>query len=244
MANYVLTFEGRRCPDGVEAFLGDPLTSKGVPFEDSASMKLRYRTKRREVYRRRLEAPDELIVTEFLNTYRFDPNAKQPWWEEVPEASEEETAAVADFITKYGFLEPGHDVYSLDLVRRSRLDFWIVWRRIASGNLKAAVAKFRSMMSQEFFPSINLDMNFRDNKPVLSLPITSLAGFMLMETALVLTGGGQVMRCEQCGIIFNTGSGTGRRNTAMYCANRCRVAAQRLRKLNSVKKTAAKSRKK
>jgi hypothetical protein len=69
-----------------------------------------------------------------------------------------------------------------------------------------------------------------DGKPVLMLPIAFPYAFMLMETALVITGGSQVMRCAECGTVFITGSGTGRRGTSLYCSNRCRVAAQRSRK--------------
>jgi hypothetical protein len=105
-------------------------------------------------------------------------------------------------------------------------DLQEVWDGYAGGNINEAVEEVR-VRADQVVSGLRPDIQLRDGAPVLTLPISTLYGFMLMETALVITGGAQVMRCDNCSIIFVTGQGTGRRNTAKYCSNRCRVAAQR-----------------
>jgi hypothetical protein len=102
-----------------------------------------------------------------------------------------------------------------------------IWRSYENGDLHTAVMLFRD--ASDIIESLSPDLELRNGKPALTLPIRSLYNFMLMETALVITGGSQVMRCSKCGTIFVTGSGTGRRGSSLYCSNRCRVAAQRSR---------------
>jgi len=103
-----------------------------------------------------------------------------------------------------------------------------IWNAYETGTIPDAVDAFRRQVD-DTFASLTPSLELRGGSPVLTLPVSSPFAFMLMETALVITGGSQVMRCAKCGTIFVTGSGTGRRGSSLYCSNRCRVAAQRSR---------------
>jgi hypothetical protein len=65
------------------------------------------------------------------------------------------------------------------------------------------------------------------NPPTLALYARNLLGFMCLELGALVAGNTKVLRCINCGTIFVAGSGTGRKRTAHYCSNRCRVAYQR-----------------
>lgn len=219
MSNYVLTLQWTRCPDGAEFI---PATKKKVGL-------VRYRSDRREPYNRRLEEASDLIVTDFLN------------------AGDMAGPNLIRFVDQHGFpYEATPGSVELPELLQARAELGEIWNAYGAGDLDEAVTRFRDAAGQVIkwqtatgdprsYQAKNLsavsgiqpDMRFHDGRPVLALPISTLYGFMLMETGLVITGGSQVMRCEHCGAIFVTGTGTGRRNTSRYCSNRCRVAAQR-----------------
>src|SRR5262245_4695945 len=84
MSAYVLTLHHKRCPDGAE-FVPHPWVKgsivrwpakiktvrsadgKQVPADGVYPPVIRFRSERRTPYRRRLERPDQLIVTDFIN---------------------------------------------------------------------------------------------------------------------------------------------------------------------------------
>ena len=226
MGNYVFRLRWTRCTDGAE-FVQHERKKGGV---------IRYRSSQRETYRRRLEDVSDPIVVEFLNTEPDDRGVGLP--------------ELLSFIDQYGFLH-GHgeqaDVSELLSDRAKFREILTAYTErdiieaatqfdAASGRMTEDLAAltdderpdaFRDMDRRASISGIKPDIHFHNNRPVLMLPIETLYGFMLMETGLIITGGAQVLRCEHCGAIFVTGAGTGRRNTARYCANRCRVAAQR-----------------
>jgi hypothetical protein len=290
VGNYVLTLHHTRCPDGAE-FIPHPWVAgttvrfpsklleekgrAGLPEDQRSWPVIRFRSERREDYRRRLETPDKLMVTEFLNTV--------PWVEDDsnPNTEEMDYGLMLEFIGEYGF--PLHLVSTNQLIQElkdkspeereaalrafnvrsvsepdekgERLAYVVmppeitvpdremslllliqireslhrIWKEYETGNINDAVETFRNNALPEI-SNVYPDIEFRNGKPTLTLPIATPYGFMLMETALVMTGGSQVARCSKCGTIYVTGSGTGRRGTALYCSNRCRVAAQRSRK--------------
>src|SRR5215211_1827187 len=245
MAHYAVTFVSVRCPDGAEFAPHPQVDGTTVRGPDSTGGPvIRFRSDTREKYRRRLEAPDDLIVTAFLNAA---PKRQ-------PKSGVTDYRGFVEFIGEYGL---PYAFMAGDFVKRdpplpkkpkmgmaARLehfrlrryaipllavqlmwrDLHNVWDAYAHGKLDRAVSAFKAVSSHitvDLYPDIQL----RDGFATLTLPVTSLLGFMMMETALVLTGGAEVKRCEKCGVIFVTGPGTGRRGTAMYCSNRCRVAA-------------------
>lgn len=62
--------------------------------------------------------------------------------------------------------------------------------------------------------------------PVLSLQAANLYTYMAMELGTIIAGGVGIKQCAHCKTFFTAGSG-GKRVTAVYCSNRCRVAQQR-----------------
>jgi hypothetical protein len=66
-------------------------------------------------------------------------------------------------------------------------------------------------------------------KVVLVFEPTNLIQFLWLQFALHLGSGAKLLRCERCGSPFTVGTGTGRRETAKFCSNACKVAAFRNR---------------
>ena len=67
-------------------------------------------------------------------------------------------------------------------------------------------------------------------RPRLVMRPSSLGDLMIMEGALAADEGAVAVRCAHCQKLFLIGPLTGRRSHAVYCSDRCRVAAMRVRK--------------
>ncbi len=115
----------------------------------------------------------------------------------------------------------------------------ISWQKILKIILKATqdnVSTGTDMLNREIEYTDALRLTPRIEKrrgeptPALTLKPTNLYGFMLMEMALMLVGGGLLLICDHCGAMIVTGSGTAKRSHSKYCSDRCRVAAMRARK--------------
>jgi hypothetical protein len=65
----------------------------------------------------------------------------------------------------------------------------------------------------------------------------SLIAFLWLQFALHAASEAKLFRCERCGTPFRVGTGTGRRDTAKFCSNACKVAAFRGRQRGSVVRT-------
>ncbi|OWV79582.1 hypothetical protein ATY77_26710 [Rhizobium sp. R634] len=63
----------------------------------------------------------------------------------------------------------------------------------------------------------------------LGVRASSLADLMLCEVAFALEVGAKLHNCEKCSKAFISGHLTGRRANAVYCSDKCRVAAMRQR---------------
>lgn len=57
----------------------------------------------------------------------------------------------------------------------------------------------------------------------------SLGDLMMIEAAFAVEAGTSLARCAHCSKAYLTGPMTGRRSHAVYCSDRCRVAAMRAR---------------
>jgi hypothetical protein len=58
---------------------------------------------------------------------------------------------------------------------------------------------------------------------------TNLIQLLWLQFAWRLSSGNKLLRCERCSAPFIVGAGTGRRETAKFCSNACKVAAFRAR---------------
>ncbi|RWL87718.1 MAG: hypothetical protein EOR67_16095 [Mesorhizobium sp.] len=79
--------------------------------------------------------------------------------------------------------------------------------------------------------SLRPQVHFLDGAqtPQIVLMAESLYDFMLMEVATIHQVGATVTDCSHCRKLYLTGPLTGRRSHAVYCSDRCRVAAMRAR---------------
>lgn len=82
-------------------------------------------------------------------------------------------------------------------------------------------------MAIDVTPTFELDAE--TGIPRMMLKCVDLAQYMTMEIAMVAMHGAKLGTCEHCGNVFLTGHLTGRRSTAKYCSDKCRVAAMRVR---------------
>jgi hypothetical protein len=69
-----------------------------------------------------------------------------------------------------------------------------------------------------------------DGKIVRVLVPPTLIHAMWTQVAVHVESGAKLLRCQQCRDWFRVGTGTGRRDSARYCSNRCRQAAFKARK--------------
>jgi hypothetical protein len=85
------------------------------------------------------------------------------------------------------------------------------------------------------YPPIQTMITFHlgdaDAKPQMLVQCKNLLDFMRMETSMVALEGAKIASCAHCPNIFITGAATTRRAHAIYCSDRCRVAAMRKRKM-------------
>jgi hypothetical protein len=71
---------------------------------------------------------------------------------------------------------------------------------------------------------LTTELRLIDGAFAIVLVPTSLLQAMWIQFAQVVVSGAAIASCEQCGAIFPTGTGTGRRNTARFCSDSCRKA--------------------
>jgi hypothetical protein len=67
-------------------------------------------------------------------------------------------------------------------------------------------------------------------KVVFTLLPSSLIQFLWLQFALHAASDATLLRCVRCGVAFQAGPGTGRRNSAMYCSNACKTGAYKARR--------------
>jgi hypothetical protein len=98
--------------------------------------------------------------------------------------------------------------------------------RIDSKDTGAAIVTAENALARV---SLTPTLDHRQGHPRLAVKVNSLFDFMLMEVALIGVEGARCSSCARCGTMFVTGPKTGRRSSAVYCSDRCRVAAMRQR---------------
>lgn len=68
-----------------------------------------------------------------------------------------------------------------------------------------------------------------DGKLIHRLVPFDLIHAMWLQFALYVESGNSLLKCDRCGGPFLVGTGTGRRSTAKYCSNACKVASFKAR---------------
>jgi hypothetical protein len=204
---YGLTVRFERCPDGVEF------------VKPSLAPLFRYRTERRDFDRREFLNLENPVFLDFIN------------------ATDHEH--LREFFDRFGLMFPYlllcPGIIPLDTALSYQSEFREYLELTKGDDRGAAIAALNKGLAND--PHFNLQPLMHlagpQAKPRLILHSTSMLNFMLMEVAMAVAHGARLATCERCSASFLTGPLTGRRAHAVYCSDRCRVAAMRARKAAS-----------
>jgi hypothetical protein len=206
----LIEFEWERCIDGfrINYFDGDDPWDKYGGLESASSRFERYRP------------------TEFPALFQQ--------FADVPHSTE----GMGDFANRFGLLEMGRVTPSTKHTLASTLVYQILVHHRA---LRWAISRFEAgdglALAHLYNENRDLDIGRlrTELRPQSSGKISlvfvpfSLIQFLWLQFALHVTSGAKLLRCERCNLPFPCGSGTGRRETAKFCSNRCKVASFRKR---------------
>jgi hypothetical protein len=224
-----LLYESTRCPDGVE------LVAEGLKKKW-----FRYRSDRRVPIRLELTNLENPVVIAFVNAKSDDD--------------------LAQFFSRFGFHHQYHQLdgqpedksfaafmgntaWALTFQQscfhglRATRDFADEPDREDREKAMAAITDLFEDPMGGFFPSLTFG---DDGLPRMLLRASTLADFMRMEIAQVVLHGAKVTACDHCASAFLTGPLTWRRSHAVYCSDRCRVAAMLVRNARPKKQSVAK----
>ena len=160
----------------------------------------------------------------------------------------ENPEAILGFANKFGLLTHPPEDESSDHFGMTDLSTWygIIWEMkgvIAEwelgrrqGDVVQTIESFSSLewswFDQMPLVEVRLSASADPVRPFLSLVPSTLMAAMWIQFAQAVASGIQLRRCAVCPTWFVFGTGTGRRNSANYCSDRCRKAAHRARKLS------------
>jgi hypothetical protein len=148
------------------------------------------------------------------------------------------TAGMTDFANRFGLLsgERRRPSYRMScIVVHSLLAYhrdirWAI-ARVQAGKLRSVVHHYNEVGEDPGFGRCRTELRMQpDGKISLVFVPSSLIEFLWVQFARHVGYGAKLLRCERCATPFSTGSGTGRRETAKFCSNRCKVASFRQRK--------------
>ncbi len=130
--------------------------------------------------------------------------------------------ALVQFFGEFGFLYKNCDEWPREDVLLEQSNFRRLLELAASDDVEPVAKIINGQVGDHIF------------RPVLIgrrqfLHVQSLVSLMLMELSKIVTEGARLASCGHCGVLFLTGSQTGRRRHARYCCARCRVRAMRAR---------------
>lgn len=169
--------------------------------------RVRYRTGARDLVRRRLDLLQKPLVEDFVRCEGQD--------------------QLTDFMSEHGIPDwkPADDS-QLDMVEGFRGACAGVLSLYARGEIRKAAAILEPQRSYADLRPV-LAFPRGSSSPVMVLKVFALKPFLCLEMGSIIAGGATVKNCLNCQQLFVVGPATGRRTTALYCTNRCRVAHQR-----------------
>jgi hypothetical protein len=229
MATYALILETERCPDGIER--RQPNQRKAATFH--------FRTARREPLKLELQDLENPVVVKFVNAR--DEGERYIWrrGKEVVVKPPRKEDRIANFLSRYGMLEAGHDRESQEFFDRCRQRFFH-WLHDAGDTAPGELKKINRTHTLDAIHDLVKEYGVLDLKPMFDLggdggtprmllQSPGLLAFMTMEVAMIALNDAQFKVCGHCDDVFVTGPLTQRRSHATYCSDRCRVAAMRER---------------
>jgi hypothetical protein len=212
-----LSLDWQHCPDGVELHdYGKPKLAKppkGVPAGAASPLLtgppsglcFRCRSAKRFPVRYVMTTLEDLLLVRFVNA--------------------RDDKSMAAFLGRFGFLYGGAVVSRVGMLAQQKLLRAFLGFAAGGEPVERLQAANRSLDDVKLSPQFVHDgdavrMTFRPQH---------LFDFMAAEVAMVAAHGARLSACQHCGTEFLTGPLTGRRASAQYCADKCRVAAMRAR---------------
>lgn len=205
-----LSLEWKHCPDGIELIdLGPPKEHRGPrpqtmasDIRDPTGKTFRCRTSRRYPIRLSIDGLENPIVLRFANARDDD--------------------ARASFLGRFGLLHADEAECGLEELKGYQVEM----RKLLAS---AGVDEPDIALLNKRLRSSRSDLVPLLDGRRLSFRLDSLYGLMLREIVMVVEKDARFTTCQRCQAAFLTGPATGRRSHAVYCSDRCRVAAMRAR---------------
>lgn len=136
--------------------------------------------------------------------------------------------SLLDFLSRFGRLS-ANPMYRLEVELEARL--LLTHLLSSTTHFAHEPVKDRVRWVNEMLSHADLKASFDYAGPGQSAQVVlhpqDLLGLMAMEVALAHEAGAVVGQCANCGKLYLTGPLTGRRSSAVYCSDKCRVAANR-----------------
>jgi hypothetical protein len=147
-------------------------------------------------------------------------------------------SAIASFVGRFGLLskELERDRNSLVNIESAREDIHDLFTFYSPDDPKKVLQWTNDRLKQA---ELELAFELVDGKRRLVYRAKDLKSLLFYECAIALDVGAVLARCAHCGSAFLTGPLTGRRSHAIYCAEKCRVAAFRLKSPKTTSKLGA-----
>ncbi|WEX77987.1 hypothetical protein PYH37_002831 [Sinorhizobium numidicum] len=212
---YMISLDWRRPSDGVEVVPANTL----LPDILGDAQLVRAKTDRKSLIPFRVKSLEDPMALRLVNARNID--------------------ALASFTSRFGM--PAPPDYKADrewmLVPlleslREELEEGLQLTNADEDSGRALWAE-RYLRNVSFYPAFEHSEDAKRQKLVFKP--SSLADLMFCEVAFALEAGAKLRHCEHCGSVFLTGHLTGRRASAVYCSDRCRVAALRAKNSASAK---------
>jgi hypothetical protein len=231
-----LAIDLERCPDGVE--LADLPWGVGVEimppelrgaFPTTAAY--RYRTDRRQTEQKMIENLENPVVVAFANA--IDDQKRLRFFGRYGIGSRHER-----LLWNHGTKGDSHifDEHALSRERvvERQLKIREMLEDAAGKDPVAAMTMINSALVGMFTsPVPAFHLGGPRGAPQLLLKCRSLECLMVMEIAMIVAHDVSATRCEHCDAVFLTGQLTGRRSSARFCSDKCRVAAMRKRQVET-----------
>jgi hypothetical protein len=213
-----------RCRDGVEL------------IEQRDRMLFRYRSERIDRWRHTFVDLEKTVLVDFVNA--VDDKQRQAFFEQhglmlnIDRGKllrrDEETREAPLILDKHGH-RPAID---REAVLQNQSWFRALLLDAGSGVESDAIVDINGIYAQSTLYDLAPAFHRAgpSGTPQVVMESRTVIGFMMLEAAMIATNGARVHECEYCKSLFLTGPATWRRSHAVYCSDKCRVAAMRARK--------------
>ncbi len=214
-----LNLEWPRCPDGVILHdYGERDPDKPLLSGEPSGKYIRYRTTRQIKVTWEIKNLESPIVLSFVNSRDDD--------------------SLIGFLSRHGLTSGGwtapdgaREIEWGNVKRDQRALRTLLFQLDGGEPIETAVKRINTVLARRQHFALVPALYFSEGaaEPRLGLRPQTLLGFMLTEIAMIAAAGARTKLCRHCGSLITTGHLTGRRSSAIYCGDRCRVAAMRKR---------------